>query len=84
MRWADHEARMGDMRNTYRILVGKLEGRRTPLRRPKRRYERTEFVWTEFVWIIWGPVADACKHSNETSDSTKGSDVLDEVSNYYL
>jgi hypothetical protein len=26
MKWAGHVARMGSMRNSYRILVGKLEG----------------------------------------------------------
>jgi len=38
MRWADHVARMGTGRGVYRILVGKLEGRR-PLGRPRRRWE---------------------------------------------
>jgi hypothetical protein len=33
MRWAGHIARMGEKRNAYRLLVGKLEGRR-PLGRP--------------------------------------------------
>jgi hypothetical protein len=28
MRWAGHAARMGESRNSYRILVGKPEGRR--------------------------------------------------------
>jgi hypothetical protein len=37
MRWAGHVARMGDKRNTYRILVGKPEGKR-PLGRPRRRW----------------------------------------------
>jgi hypothetical protein len=36
MRWAGHVARMREERNAYRILVGKLEGKR-PLGRPKRR-----------------------------------------------
>jgi hypothetical protein len=36
MRWAGHVARMGPTRNAYRILVGKLEGKR-PLGRPRRR-----------------------------------------------
>jgi hypothetical protein len=27
MRWASHVARMGDKRNTYRLLVGKPEGK---------------------------------------------------------
>jgi hypothetical protein len=29
MRWAGHVARMGEMRNAYKILVGKSEGKRT-------------------------------------------------------
>jgi hypothetical protein len=32
MRWAGHVARMGEGRNVYRVLVGKLEGKR-PLER---------------------------------------------------
>jgi hypothetical protein len=36
MRWAGHVARMGEKRNMYRLLVGKLEGKR-PLRRPRHR-----------------------------------------------
>jgi hypothetical protein len=38
MRWAEHVARLGDMRNVYNILVGKPEGKR-PLGRPRRRWE---------------------------------------------
>jgi hypothetical protein len=37
MMWARHVARMGEMRNAYRILVGKPEGKR-PLGRPGRRW----------------------------------------------
>ena len=37
MRWAGHVARMGEERGVYRVLVGKLEGRR-PLGRPRRRW----------------------------------------------
>jgi hypothetical protein len=37
MRWAEHVARMGEKRNTYRLLVGKPEGKR-PLGRPRRRW----------------------------------------------
>jgi hypothetical protein len=36
MRWAGHIARMGEKRNTYRLLVGKPEGKR-PLGRPRYR-----------------------------------------------
>jgi hypothetical protein len=38
MRWAGHVARMGEGRNVYRVLVGKLEGRR-PIEIPRRRWE---------------------------------------------
>jgi len=37
LRWAGHVARMGEERGVYRVLVGKLEGRR-PLGRPRRRW----------------------------------------------
>jgi len=38
MRWAGHVARMGKRRGVYRVLVGKLEGKR-PLGRSRRRWE---------------------------------------------
>jgi hypothetical protein len=38
MRWAEHVARMGDMRNADNILVRKSEGKR-PLGRPRHRWE---------------------------------------------
>jgi len=38
MRWAGHVARMGQWRGVYKVLVGKLEGKR-PLGRPRRRWE---------------------------------------------
>ena len=37
MRWAGHQARMGEERGVYRVLVGKPEGKR-PLGRPRRRW----------------------------------------------
>jgi hypothetical protein len=37
MRWAGQIARMGETRKSYRILVGKPEGKR-PLGRPRRRW----------------------------------------------
>jgi hypothetical protein len=36
--WAGHVAHKGAMRNAYKILVGKPEGK-TPLRRHKYRWE---------------------------------------------
>jgi hypothetical protein len=37
MRWVGHVARMAEKRNTYRLLVGKPEGKR-PLGRPRCRW----------------------------------------------
>jgi hypothetical protein len=38
MRWEEHVARMGEMKNAYNIFVGKPEGKK-PLGRPRRRWE---------------------------------------------
>ncbi|KAJ4439591.1 hypothetical protein ANN_07718 [Periplaneta americana] len=38
LRWAGHVARMGESRNSYRVLVGRPEEKR-PLGRPRRRLE---------------------------------------------
>jgi hypothetical protein len=38
MRLAGHVASMGEMRNAYKILVERPEGK-TPLGRPRRRWE---------------------------------------------
>jgi hypothetical protein len=38
MRWAEHVACMGEMRNAYNIVVGKPEGKRS-LGRPRHRWE---------------------------------------------
>jgi hypothetical protein len=48
MRWAGHVARMGEGRGAYRILVGRLEGRR-PLGRPRRRW-RIILIWIFKKW----------------------------------
>jgi hypothetical protein len=37
VRWAGHEAGMGERRGAYRVLMGKSEGKR-PLGRPWRRW----------------------------------------------
>jgi hypothetical protein len=50
---------MGEMRNLYRILVGKPEGK-IPILRPRRRWENNiktdrkeiEFaMWIRFMWL---------------------------------
>jgi hypothetical protein len=56
MRWAGHVARMGEERNVYRALMGKLEGK-IPLGRPRRRWEDgirmdlREIGWGNVDWI---------------------------------
>jgi hypothetical protein len=56
MRWARHVARIGDKRNTYRILMGKPEGKRV-LRRPRRgwvdnnKMDLREIGWDGVDWI---------------------------------
>jgi hypothetical protein len=59
MRWAGHVARMGEKRNTCRILVGKPEGKR-PIGRTRRRWVNNikidfrEMVWTGSIWLTIG------------------------------
>jgi hypothetical protein len=56
MRWVDHVAGMGKMRNAYKILVRKPEGKR-PLRRPGHRWEDNigmdlrEIGWEGVDWM---------------------------------
>jgi len=59
MGWAEHVASMEEMRNVYKILVGKHEWKRQ-LRRPRHRHEVNirmdlrEMVWTGFIWLTIG------------------------------
>jgi hypothetical protein len=56
MRSTGHVARMGEKRNSYRILVGKPEGKR-PLGIPRRRWmdnikiDLREIGWDGMDWI---------------------------------
>jgi len=43
MKWVEHTARMGQVRNTYKFLVGKPEG--------KRRHELRRCRWTYNITI---------------------------------
>jgi hypothetical protein len=66
MRWAGHAAQMGKNWNAYRILVGKVEGKR-PLGRPGRRWEDNikmdlrEIGWSDMDWI------DLAQHRDQWS-----------------
>ena len=58
MRWVGHVASMADRRGTYRILVGKPEGKR-PFGRPRCRWEDKinmhlqEVGWEAWTGLIW-------------------------------
>jgi hypothetical protein len=58
MRWVGYEARMGENRNAYRLLVGKPEGKR-PLGTPRRRCVdniRMDLVgvgWVMWIGLVW-------------------------------
>jgi hypothetical protein len=52
MRWAGHVARMGTKSGVYRVLVGKLEGKR-PLGRPRRRWKDNIKLDLEVVVCGW-------------------------------
>jgi hypothetical protein len=56
MRWVGHIARMGKKRNTYRLLVGKPEGKRLLGRTRGRwvdniRMDLLELGWGDLDWI---------------------------------
>jgi hypothetical protein len=53
MRWAGHVARMGEKRNTYRLLVGKPEGKR-PLGR--RRHRWVDNIRMDLGEVGWGDI----------------------------
>jgi hypothetical protein len=73
MRWTGHVTQMGEKRNTYRILVGKPEGKR-PLGRPRHRWvdnitmDLREIGWNGMDWI---DVEGSCEHGNEPWGSRK-------------
>jgi len=51
IRWAWHEARIGERRGACRVLVGGPEGK-TALRRPRRRWENTiKMDLQEMEWV---------------------------------
>jgi hypothetical protein len=56
VRWAGHVVRRGEKRNSYRLLVGKPEGRR-PLGRPRLKWldnismDIVEMGWGDGDWI---------------------------------
>jgi hypothetical protein len=83
MRCERHVAHVVEMRNEYKILVGKPEGKRILGRRWHRwegniRMNHREIGWDVVDWMCscsgYGPMADSCEHGNEPS---KGGEFLD-------
>jgi hypothetical protein len=58
MRWEGHVAQIGEKRNTYRLLMGKPEGKR-PLGRPRHgwvnntRMALVEVQWGDWTGLVW-------------------------------
>jgi hypothetical protein len=71
--WVGHTERTEEIRNSYKILVGKPEGTKSP-GRPRIRWEDNikidlREIGKEGVgWIHlaqgWGPVVGCCEHGN--------------------
>jgi hypothetical protein len=62
MMWVGYAACMGEMRNVYKILFRKSEGKR-PLGRPRHRWRillewilgnQGDKLWTAFIWLSIG------------------------------
>jgi hypothetical protein len=69
------------MRNVYKILDGKPEGKR-PIGRPRRTWDdniRTDLRETGWEGVDWMQLAQVgcCEHGNEPSGSIKGGEFLD-------
>jgi hypothetical protein len=54
MRWAGYVARMGEGRGVYRVLVGKPEGKKRTLGRPRHRWEDNTIIlrWIFRKWAV--------------------------------
>jgi hypothetical protein len=81
MRWAGKVAQMEVMRNTYRLLVGKSEGK-TPLGRPRYRWmDNIKMNLGEIEWdgVDWNALAQdrdkwresSCECGSESLGSIK-------------
>jgi hypothetical protein len=59
MRWTGHVARMGELRNAYRILLGRPEGKRPLGRRTHRWVDNIKIDLREIGWdgVDWTDLA---------------------------
>jgi hypothetical protein len=78
MRWAGHVACMGEMRNTYNILVGKREGKRSLARPGSRResnvrmYIREIPPFLQYAFMAWSIVKHRDDFTFKSRDSSVG------------
>jgi len=62
MRWVGNVTRIGDRRGTYRVLVGKTDGKRPRGRARRRREDNIKLdiqevgsgTWTGLLWLRTG------------------------------
>jgi hypothetical protein len=87
IRWAGQVARMMEKRNSYRLLVGKPEGRRS-LGRPRRRWldnirsDLVEVGWGDVDWIGLAQDRDSfCEFGIEPSGSIKCWETIECLNN---
>jgi hypothetical protein len=82
-----HVARLEDMRNSYKFLVGEPEGKR-PLGRPRRRWEdniKMDLrkwdlgVWIGFIWLRIGAGGCSCEHGSKPLGRVKCGEFLDQL-----
>jgi hypothetical protein len=84
MRWTEHIALTGDMKNAYKIFIGKPEGKR-----PREDLGIDGIIIIEWILGKQGEkceldscgsgqrqVAGPCEHGNEPSSSIKGAEFL--------
>jgi hypothetical protein len=71
----------GEQRNTYRIFVGKPEGKR-PLGRPRRRW--VDSIKLDGYGSGYGPADCSCEDGNEPSGPIKCWEVVEWLHNWRL
>jgi hypothetical protein len=79
MRWTGHEARIGEWRHAYRVLVEEPDVR-SPLERTRCRWEdniKMDFREWDRYGSEYGQVAGCCECGNEPSGSIKCGEFLD-------
>jgi hypothetical protein len=88
IRLTEYLARMDEIRNKYKILIEKHEGKR-PLWRPRRRWRTLKRIIRKtgsgrLDWIQQaqetGSICALCEHGNEPSGYIKGKEFVDLIS----